>query len=165
MKNWYISKVLLLVLVTQSLVSCTSMNGAVGTYFDMDTDLQVDFAVDPDINPDEMGKASPLFIRMYELKTPKMMKQADFIRIYENDKEVLGADFVAVHRLRRFKPGESRTERYVLDKQTRYVAFFAEFLKFKDAKYKVIVPVVANNVIQTSATARVTGNEISIETR
>lgn len=154
---------LLVVLAITSIASCTSLNGAVGTYFDMDTDLRVEFAVASDINPDEAGKASPLFVRMYELKTPKLMTEADFIRIYENDKDALGADLVAVHRLRLFKPGEGRTEHYVLDKETRYVAFFAEFVRFRDAEYKAIVPVVANNVIRTSAKAHVTGNTIAIE--
>ena len=146
-----------------SLVSCQSLNSAVGTYFDMDTDLQIDFVVDADINPDELGKASPLFIRMYELKNSKMMKKADFIDIYERDKEALGADFVAVHKLKRFKPGESRIEHFVLDKKTDYVAFYAEFLEFKDSKYKLIVPVIANNVVRTTAVVRVAGNTISVD--
>lgn len=165
MKYCCVSKVVLSLFVVLALASCTSLNSSVGSYLGLDTDLRVDFVVDPDINPDEVGKPSPLFVRMYELKTPKMMKQADFIGIYEKDKEVLGEDFVAVHKLRRFKPGESRKEHYVLDKNTRYVAFFAELLKFKDAKYKIIVPVVANNVVQTSASVHVTGNNIVVETR
>jgi type VI secretion system protein VasD len=99
---------------------------------------------------------------MYELKSPKAMKQADFIDIYERDKELLGEDMVAVHNLKRFKPGESRTEHYVLDKKANYVAYYAEFLNFKDSKYKVIVPVVANNVFQSGATVYVTKNEIVV---
>jgi type VI secretion system protein VasD len=148
--------------LTMTLVSCTSLNGTIGSYFGMDTDLRVEFIVDADINPDESGKASPLFIRMYELKSPKAMKQADFIDIYERDKELLGEDMVAVHNLKRFKPGESRTEHYVLDKKANYVAYFAEFLNYKDSEYKVIVSVVANNVFQSAATVHVSKNEIVV---
>lgn len=155
-------RVMLWFIIGVVLSSCTSLNSAIGSYFGMDTDLQVDFVVDSDINPDESGKASPLFIRMYELKAPKSMKQADFIDIYERDKELLGEDLVAVHKLKRFKPGESRTEHYVLDKNANYVAYYAEFLNFKDSKYKVIVPVVANNVFQSKATVRVSKNEIIV---
>lgn len=163
MKHLNCFKLISLSLMSVLVMSCSSLNGAVGSYFGMDTDLQVEFIVDPDINPDESGKASPLFIRMYELKSPKMMAQTDFIDIYERDKEVLGENLVTIHKLRRFKPGESRTEHYVLDKSANYVAFYAEFLKFKDAKYKVIVPVVANNVFQSTATVHVSKNEISVE--
>jgi type VI secretion system protein VasD len=136
------------------------MNATVGGYLDLDTDLKIEFVVDADINPDELGKASPLFIRMYELASDKMMKKADFIEIYERDKEVLGADMVAVHKLKRLKPGESRTEHFVLDKKTNYVALYAEFLEFKDSKYKLIIPVVANNVIRNKAVIRVSGNDL-----
>lgn len=163
MNNLNPLKLLFLPVMATVLASCTSLNGAVGSYFGMDTDLQVDFVVDADINPDESGKASPLFVRMYELKAPKMMSRADFIDIYERDKESLGEDMVTVHKLRRFKPGESRTEHYVLDKSANYVAFYAEFLEFKDAKYKVIVPVVANNVFQSVATVHISKNEILVE--
>jgi len=97
---------------------------------------------------------------MYELASDKMMKKADFIEIYERDKEVLGADMVAVHKLKRLKPGESRTEHFVLDKKTNYVALYAEFLEFKDSKYKLIIPVVANNVIRNKAVIRVSGNDL-----
>jgi len=149
-----------IVLSLSVLTACQSMNSAVGGYFDFDTDLQIDFIVDADINPDELGKASPLFIRMYELSERKMMKRADFIEIYERDKEVLGSDMVAMHKLKRLLPGESRTEHFVLDKKTNYVALYAEFLEFKEAKYKLIIPVVANNVIRNSVVIRVSGNKL-----
>lgn len=156
-KFFYLASITLFLSV---LVGCQSMNAAVGGYFDLDTDLQIDFKVDADINPDELGKASPLFIRMYELSESKMMKRADFIEIYERDKEIIGSDLVAVHKLKRLIPGESRTEHFVLDKKTNYVALYAEFLEFKEAKYKLILPVVANNVFRNSVVIKISGNEL-----
>jgi len=160
MKQFYFFKVVVFSVLLVGLSACQSMNGAVGGYFGLDTDLQIDFEIDADINPDELGKASPLFIRMYELKAKKMMKKADFIEIYERDKEVLGADMLAVHKLKHFKPGESRTEHFVLSKKTHYVALYGEFLEFKESKFKLIIPVVANNVFRNSVVIRVAGNEL-----
>lgn len=154
---------ILLVGLFAGLSACQSMNGAVGGYFGLDTDLQVDFIVDADINPDELGKASPLFIRMYELQSKKMIKKADFIELYERDKEILGADMTARHKLKHFKPGEKRTEHFVLSPETRYVTLYGEFLDFKDSKYKLIIPVVANNVFRNSVVIRVSGNELIFE--
>ena len=145
------------------LTACQTMNSKVGSYFELDTDLQIDFIVDADINPDESGSASPLFIRMYELKSDKMMGKSDFIDLYERDKEVLGADLVARHELKRFKPGESRTEHFVLEKTADHVALFAEFLDFKDSKYKLIIPVVANNVFRNKVSIQVSGNELILK--
>jgi len=156
---WYL-KVVLLSLFVVALSACQSMNGAVGGYLGLDTDLQIDFEIDADINPDELGVASPLFIRMYELKSRKMVEKADFLELYERDKEVLGADFVNVHKLKHVEPGENRTEHFVLAKNTHYVVLYAEFLAFKDAKYKLIIPVVANNVFRNSVVIRVSGNQL-----
>lgn len=142
------------------LTACQAVNSSVGGYFDLDTDVQIELLVDADINPDEQGLASPLFIRLYELSSNKMMRRADFIEIYERDKELLGADMIAVHKLKRLKPGENRTEHFVLDKKTNYVALYAEFLEFKGSKYKLIIPVVANNVFRDSVVIRVSGNEL-----
>ncbi len=153
-------KLSLLLLLIIGLSACQSMNGAVGGYLGLDTDLQIDFEVDADINPDDLGIASPLFIRMYELKSRKMMEKADFIELYERDKEILGTDLITVHNLKHFEPGESRTEHFVVAKNANYVVLYAEFLAYKDAKYKLIIPVVANNVFRNSVIIRVSGNKL-----
>lgn len=160
MKQFLLLKITMILVISAGLSACQSMNAAVGGYLGLDTDLQIDFVVDSDINPDELGTASPLFIRMYELKASKMMKKADFIEIYERDKKVLGADMLVVHKLKHFKPGENRTENFVLSKDTNYVALYGEFLEFKESKYKLIIPVVANNVFRNSVVIRVSGNEL-----
>jgi type VI secretion system protein VasD len=151
--------VVLLLLTTLS--ACQSNKSLVGEYFDLDTDLKIEFIVDSDINQDELGIASPLFIRLYELKSEKMMKKADFIDIYEKDKEALGADMVGeAHKLKRFTPGQNRIESFVLDKDTQYVALYAEFFDFKESRFKLIFPVVANNVFRNSIKIRVSGNQL-----
>ena len=160
MKLYQIFSLAFIAIFLSVLTACQAVNSSVGGYFDLDTDIQIELLVDADINPDELGIASPLFIRLYELSSNKMMGRADFIEIYERDKEVLGADMIAVHKLKRLKPGENRTEHLVLDKKTNYVALYAEFLEFKESKYKLIIPVVANNVFRDSVVIRVSGNEL-----
>ncbi|MCK4709775.1 MAG: type VI secretion system lipoprotein TssJ, partial [Gammaproteobacteria bacterium] len=152
-----ISKIIISVIViftVSMLTACQTINSKVGGYLDLDTDLEINFIVEADINPDEAGNPSPLFIRMYQLKKAKMMDKADFIELYERDKETLGADLVTKHELKRFKPGESRTEHFVLEKSVNSVALFAEFLNFKDSKFKLVFPVVANNVFRNNVTIR-----------
>ena len=160
MKHYRLFKLIIITSLFSILSACQSVNGAVGGYFGLYTDLEITFEVDADINPDELGKASPMYIRMYELKSKKMMKKSDFIEIYERDKEVLGADMLAVHKLKYFKPGESRIEHFVLSPKTHYVALYGEFLEFKNSEYKLIIPVVANNVFRNSVVIRVSGNKL-----
>ena len=147
--------------ITLTAVSaCSSLNSAVGGIFGADTDLTLSFKVDSDINPDEHKTPSPLFIRMYELKSTKLFDKANFIDLYERDKETLGADFIAVQKLKRLIPGEERENSFVLNKKTRYVALYGEFLNYRNAKYKLVIPVVQHDVIGTTITVKVSGDSI-----
>lgn len=150
----------LIVLMFTSISACSSLNSAVGGVFGADTDLTLSFKVDSDINPDENKTPSPLFVRMYELKSTKLFNKANFIDIYEGDKEVLGADFIAVQKLKRLKPGEDRENSFVLNEKTRFVGLYAEFLNYKSAGYKMIIPVVQHDVIGTTINVKVSGNRI-----
>ena len=125
--------ILVMSLAVLLISGCTAINSGVGGYLGLDTDLKLNFEVDSDVNPDERKKPSPLFIRLYELKSTKMFNKSDFIDIYERDQEALGADLIAVQKLRRLTPGEQRHDSFVLDPATRYVALYAEFLRYKDS--------------------------------
>ncbi len=143
------------------IAACSSVNTKVGGMLNLDTDLSLTFKVDADINPDEGKKPSPLFIRMYELKSDKQFNKANFIDLYERDKEVLGADLIAKQRLKRLAPGEDRENEFVLDPQTRFVGLYAEFLQYKNATFKVVIPISPTNVIASSSIVHISGNTIS----
>lgn len=160
MKTLKLIYTVFIVIAMMSVSACSSLNSAVGGMFGADTDLTLSFKVESDINPDENKTPSPLFIRMYELKSAKLFKKANFIDIYEQDKDALGADFVAVQKLKRLKPGENRENSFVLDEKTRFVGLYAEFLNYKNAKYKIIIPVVQHDVIGTSININVSSNQI-----
>jgi type VI secretion system protein VasD len=138
------------------------MNGWVGNKLGLDTDLTLYLDVKPYINPDDKKNPSPLYIRMYELKSSRKFDRADFLSIYERDKEVLGTDFIAKQELKRLIPGESRKEYFVLNKETKYIALFGEFLKYKNATFKVVTPVVSNNVFASYVSVQVNGNNLEI---
>lgn len=148
------------ILLTET--ACTAINSGVGGYFGMDTDLKISFVADADINPDDNKKPSPLYIRLYELKSTKMFNKGDFISIYERDREVIGADLIGVQKLKPLKPGDTRDDFLVLDNNTTYVALYAEFLQYKDSVYRVVIPVTPTNVVSSSARVRISGNTLKI---
>jgi type VI secretion system protein VasD len=145
-----------------ALTACSTVNSKVGGFFKMDTDLALTFIADADINPDDRKRPSPVFLRMYELKSTKQFEKSNFIDLYERDAETLGADMVAKQTLKRLKPGEERKDKFVLKPETRYVGLFGEFLQYKDAKFKVIVPITTTNVIASSAVVHLSGNTLRI---
>lgn len=153
-------KIIVLTSLVISLSSCSSINSSVGGFFNMDTDLEIKFKVDADVNPDDDKKPSPLFVRMYQLKSAKMFNKANFIDLYEKDKDVLGADMLSKQKLRRIKPGESRNENFVLNKEAHYIGLYAEFLQYKKSSFKLLIPVVPTNVIGTSEDVLIAGNKL-----
>ena len=154
-------KIISTVVVVAAVSACTAMNTKVGGVFNLDTDLKLAFNADADINPDDKKRPSPLFLRMYELKSTKQFEKANFIDLFERDKEVLGADLVAKQTLKRLTPGDERTDKFVLKPETRYVGLFAEFLQYKDAKFKILIPIAPTNVFASSGTIYLYGNTIS----
>ncbi len=134
----------------------------VGKTLDLDTDLMMEFRVAADINPDESKTSSPLFVRFYELKTDNMFAKAEFIDLYERDEEVLGADLIAKQELKRLIPGKNRSEKFVLNPETRYIALFAEFYQYRGSQHRLIIPVQANNVFQDEIAISVSRNIIRI---
>ena len=153
-------KIFLLLSFIFTITACSSINSSVGGFFNMDTDLEIRFKVDADVNPDDDKKPSPLFVRMYQLKSKKMFRRANFIDLYEKDKDVLGADMISKQKLRRIKPGENRKEQFVLDKKTNFIGLYAEFLDFKKSSFKLIIPVVPTNVVGTSEEVLIAGNNL-----
>ena len=158
-----ITKVVVLGLVLLVSISCTAINTKVGGLLSLDTDLSIEFLVDADVNPDDNNIPSPLIIRMYELKSPKMFKKANFIDLFERDAEVLGADLVTKQRLKHIRPGEVRETNFVLSEETKFVGLFAEFLRYKNSEYKLVIPIAQTNVFSSSADIKLTGNKITFK--
>ena len=162
MKNIIVMRMMLSTVLLIALSACSTMNTKIGGLLNLDTDLDLTFKADADINPDENNLPSPLYIRMYELKSDKQFKNADFIDIYERDKEVLGADMIGKQRLKRLIPGEIREKDFVLDPQTRFVGLYAEFQKYKNSSFKILIPIEPTNVIASSSVVHVFGNTLSV---
>jgi len=141
---------------------CSSSKSRVGGALNLDTDLKLTFILDADINPDDNKSPSPVFVRMYELKSPTLFDKADFIDIYERDKEVLGGEMITKQSLKPLKPGETRTERFVLQGGTHYVALYAEFSQYPGSVYKVSFPVTENNIIRNKATIKISGTRMTL---
>lgn len=50
-----------------------------------------------DLNPDINGRASPLALTVYQLKSASSFKKSDYMSLAENSKSILGRDLIAVN--------------------------------------------------------------------
>ena len=153
---------LLITLFVSVLTACSTANTKVGGLLDLDTDFKLSFIADKDLNPDDADVPSPVIIRMYELKSTKLFKNANFIDLYERDTEVLGKSMIVKQALKAIKPNEKNERSFVLSKDTAYIGLYVEFLQYENAKYKVTLPVAQTNVVSSSATVQLSGNRIIV---
>ena len=61
-----------------------------------------------DVNPDDRGRAAPITVRVYELKTDSVFKSADFFSLQANDKVILISDLIQRDEFQ-LRPGEEQT--------------------------------------------------------
>jgi type VI secretion system protein VasD len=104
------------------------------------TKLDADFIASPNLNPASNGRASPLMVRLYELKSFRTFEKADFFSLYDNDKEVLGADLLERDELQ-FKPKEARRYPRVLHLETRYIGIIAAYRNIDNADWRAAIEV------------------------
>ena len=160
MRTFIFLKSVILALIVAAVASCDTLNTKIGGVFNADTDLYLTITADSDVNPDDNKRPSPLIVRMYELKDTKKFSKTNFIDMFEKDTESLGDEMVDKQRLRHIEPGEVREVKFVLNKDTKYVGLFAEFLRYRKSKYKLVFPVAQTNVVGSQAKIQISGNRM-----
>lgn len=100
-----------------------------------------------DINPDARGRASPLVVKVYELKSPTAFERADFFSLFDRDRETLAAELAAVEEFQML-PGSSRSFDKTLQPGTRYLGVLAAFRDLERSQWRAtfVLPPKASKV-------------------
>jgi type VI secretion system protein VasD len=96
-----------------------------------------ELSVSGDVNPDASGRASPLVVRVYQLRNDGEFNGADFFSVYEKEKETLGASLVSREEYV-LTPGENRKLELPLNAETRFIAVVAAFRDIRTARWRAI---------------------------
>jgi len=102
--------------------------------------IQTSVTVASDVNPDARGRASPVVLRLFELKNLGAFQSADFFSLLERDKEALGGELVAKEEFT-LSPGEKKQFVRPLQADTRYVAVVAAFRDLEKSSWRAAIPV------------------------
>lgn len=102
--------------------------------------IQANVTVASDVNPDTRGRASPIVLRLFELKNLGAFQSADFFSLLERDKEALGGELVAREEFT-LRPGEKKHFDRPLQTETRYVAVVAAFRDLEMSSWRASIPV------------------------
>lgn len=93
-----------------------------------------------DVNPDARKRASPLVVRIYELKSAAAFDAADFLSLYDRDQATLAADLVGREEFT-MRPGESRPWEKILGPEVRFIGVMAAYRDIEHARWKTLVAV------------------------
>lgn len=93
-----------------------------------------------DVNPDARKRASPLVVRIYELKSTAAFDAADFLSLYDRDQATLAADLVGREEFT-MRPGESRPWEKTLGPEVRFIGVMAAYRDIEHARWKTVIAV------------------------
>lgn len=90
-------------------------------------------------NPDDSGRASPVKVRLYELKDSNSFGEADYFSLHNGDKALLGADLLIKDEFV-LRPGEFKTIERKTHPQTTAIGVLAGYRNLANSTWRVIHP-------------------------
>ena len=104
--------------------------------------LQGTIKVDQGTNPDLNGRASPVVVRVYELRSPAAFSGADFFSLFEKESETLAGDLVGREEYD-LRPAETRPYRRQLQPDTKFIGVVAAFRDLEHSRWRQVAAVPA----------------------
>ncbi|TAH48699.1 MAG: type VI secretion system lipoprotein TssJ [Betaproteobacteria bacterium] len=114
-----------------------------------------------DLNPDSRARASPVVVRLFELKSDAAFNRADFFSLWDRETQTLGADQLAREELQ-LRPGERKRFERTLQPDTRHVAVIAAFRDLERARWRASAAVVPHQ--KQPITIKVESRAITLST-
>jgi len=115
---------------------------------------KVDIMAAADINPDGDGRASPVVVRLFQLRTDAEFAGARYFPLYDKEKEVLGQSLISRDEFP-MAPGAKLEQDLPVSPETR---FFGVTVGFRDpaAQWRAVVPVPPKSIKRILKEQRVT---------
>ncbi|HEY5809807.1 MAG TPA: type VI secretion system lipoprotein TssJ [Povalibacter sp.] len=94
-------------------------------------------AASADVNPNSAGRASPVHVRIFQLKEDGAFMGADFWALVDKEQETLAASLV--QRLEfDLSPGEAKDFELKLAPEARVLGVMAEYADYRNAQWRVV---------------------------
>lgn len=108
-----------------------------------------------DLNPDGTGRASPLLVRVYALRSITGFDKADFFSLYEKDVQMLAADLVEREEFI-LKPGDMLTQSRDYAPDVQFVAVLAAYRDVERSTWRAstAIPAGAKGALALAAGAK-----------
>lgn len=93
------------------------------------------------VNPDAKGRASPIVVRLFELKSISAFNSADFFSLWDRERDTLSAEMTGRDEFQ-LHPGEQKKLERTLQPDTRYVGVIAAFRDLERANWRSTASIV-----------------------
>jgi type VI secretion system protein VasD len=93
--------------------------------------------VSADVNPDASSRASPIVVRVFQLRNDGEFAAADFFALYEKEKETLGASLLSREEYV-VAPGETRTLDLSINTDARFIGVIAAYRDIRSAHWRAL---------------------------
>ena len=99
-----------------------------------------------DVNPNASGRASPVVVRVYQLRSDSAFNNALFFDLFDNDQATLGAEMCSKKELS-ISPGQIESYSEELGLDCTHIGVMAGFRDYEQATWRAVVQVPAQELI------------------
>lgn len=135
--NW-ILKLLILLSTTFVLVACKSNHKPPKESDKSGDKLNIQIIVSPDVNPDMVGRPSPIRLDLYQLTSDEEFKQAEYAELIESPAEKLG-DKLIQHDQYMMHPDTTKILKTKLDSHIKYLGVAAGYQNLYGSTWKLVL--------------------------
>ncbi len=118
-------------------VGCSSMFGAAPPAQYEQTQLEIAIDAASGLNPDDKGRAAPILLKVYELRSESAFQEADFFSLQNADKATLSGDLLTVDQFI-LRPGETRSIRRKSHPESKAIGIFAGYRDLPNATWRAV---------------------------
>lgn len=106
------------------------------------------------VNPDSLGRASPVVVRIYQLRGESKFEDAGFFALYDHERRTLGSSLITRDERMVF-PGQRLRLDIALSPRARYLGVLAAYRDVRTARWRAVVGVPEKSLLKLLASRRV----------
>lgn len=126
-----VTKSIMVLVLLGAISACSLLKSNKGE----EVELQINVA--EQVNPDELGRSSPVVIRLYELKKNVAIEGLEFFSVYDQTEADFKASVISMKEFQ-VNPGQLLQQMVVTDVSTTHLMLVAAFKDIDNSQWKVI---------------------------
>jgi type VI secretion system protein VasD len=107
------------------------------------------------VNPDSLGRPSPLQVKIFQLSAKDKFEAADYFALSDASEATLGADMLGVQAMM-LSPGDHKPYEGEFDPATRFIGVIAGYREIHQAQWRAIVEMPEKSLLKLNKRGGVT---------